>query len=102
MFVKINRISISCELHIGASSYLFFSQTMYYFLLISHFNLHVHFPLQILEIQQLDDGSSCVVCRGQQRFRIIRHWLDVDGVVSLYNCVKEACSPNLREDNIIV
>ncbi|KAF8751414.1 hypothetical protein HU200_012089 [Digitaria exilis] len=35
---------------------------------------------EILEIQQLDDGSSCVFCRGQQRFRLIRHWLDVDGV----------------------
>nr|CAB3478264.1 unnamed protein product [Digitaria exilis] len=39
---------------------------------------------EILEIQQLDDGSSCVFCRGQQRFRLIRHWLDIDGVVTLY------------------
>ncbi|KAJ1285351.1 hypothetical protein BS78_03G272800 [Paspalum vaginatum] len=32
------------------------------------------------KIQQLDDGSSCVFSYGQQRFRLIRHWLDVDRV----------------------
>lgn len=35
---------------------------------------------EIQKIQQLDDGSSCVLSRGQQRFRLLRHWLDVDGV----------------------
>ncbi|RLM93822.1 uncharacterized protein C2845_PM08G25200 [Panicum miliaceum] len=35
---------------------------------------------EIQEIQQSDDGSSCVFSRGQQRFRLVRHWLDVDGV----------------------
>ncbi|CAO1945943.1 unnamed protein product [Urochloa humidicola] len=35
---------------------------------------------EIQEIRQLDDGSTCVFSRGQQRFRIIRHWLDIDGV----------------------
>ncbi|CAL4947487.1 unnamed protein product [Urochloa decumbens] len=35
---------------------------------------------EIQEIRQLDDGSSYVFCRGQQRFRLIRHWLDIDGV----------------------
>ncbi|KAG2600624.1 hypothetical protein PVAP13_5KG546200 [Panicum virgatum] len=35
---------------------------------------------EIQEVQQLDDGSSCVFSRGQQRFRLVRHWLDVDGV----------------------
>ncbi|KAG2591555.1 hypothetical protein PVAP13_5NG491400 [Panicum virgatum] len=35
---------------------------------------------EIQEIQQLDDGSSCVFSRGQQRFRLARHWLDIDGV----------------------
>ena len=43
------------------------------------------FISQIQEVQQLDDGSSCVFSRGQQRFRLVRHWLDVDGVVSLYS-----------------
>ncbi|CAO2166353.1 unnamed protein product [Urochloa humidicola] len=35
---------------------------------------------EIQEIRQLDDGSTCVFSRGQQRFRLIRHWLDIDGV----------------------
>ncbi|RCV27306.1 hypothetical protein SETIT_5G314400v2 [Setaria italica] len=35
---------------------------------------------EIQEICQLDDGSSCVFSRGQQRFRLIRHWLDNDRV----------------------
>jgi len=29
----------------------------------------------------LDDGSLNVVARGQQRFRLRRHWIDVDRVV---------------------
>jgi cereblon len=29
----------------------------------------------------MDDGSLNVVARGQQRFRLKRHWMDVDGVV---------------------
>jgi hypothetical protein len=64
---------------------------LYHFLLINHFNLCVYFPSQIQEIQQLDDGSSCVFSRGQQRFRLVRHWLDVDGIVSLYSWIKEVC-----------
>ncbi|XP_066309629.1 uncharacterized protein [Miscanthus floridulus] len=35
---------------------------------------------EIQKIQQLDDGSSCIFSHGQQRFRLMRHWLDVDGV----------------------
>ncbi|XP_062206826.1 uncharacterized protein LOC133908712 [Phragmites australis] len=35
---------------------------------------------EIQEIQQLDDGASRVFSRGQQRFRLIRRWLDVDGI----------------------
>uniref|UniRef100_A0A804NDP1 Lon N-terminal domain-containing protein n=2 Tax=Zea mays TaxID=4577 RepID=A0A804NDP1_MAIZE len=35
---------------------------------------------EILKIQQLYDGSSCIFSHGQQRFRLLRHWLDVDGV----------------------
>lgn len=31
----------------------------------------------------MDDGSLNVVARGQQRFRLKRHWMDVDGVVSI-------------------
>jgi cereblon len=39
--------------------------------------------LQIRQLGRLDDGSVNVKARGQQRFRLIRHWQDVDGVVSL-------------------
>uniref|UniRef100_A0A0A8YSZ0 Protein cereblon n=1 Tax=Arundo donax TaxID=35708 RepID=A0A0A8YSZ0_ARUDO len=35
---------------------------------------------EIQKIQQLDDGSSCVFSRGQQRFRLRRCWLDVDRI----------------------
>jgi hypothetical protein len=56
---------------------------LHHFLLISQLNLCVYFPSQIQEIRELDDGSSCVFSHGLQRFRLIRHWLDIDGVVSL-------------------
>lgn len=39
--------------------------------------------LQIRQLGRSDDGSINVKARGQQRFRLIRYWADVDGVVSL-------------------
>ncbi|CAM0954501.1 unnamed protein product [Alopecurus aequalis] len=36
---------------------------------------------EIRQLGRLDDGSVNVKARGQQRFRLIRHWQDVDGVV---------------------
>ncbi|KAL6614538.1 hypothetical protein ACP70R_036808 [Stipagrostis hirtigluma subsp. patula] len=35
---------------------------------------------EIQDTGRLDDGSSYVLSRGQQRFRLIRRWLDIDGV----------------------
>lgn len=35
---------------------------------------------EIQQIKQLDDGSSNVVTQGQQRFRLRRRWIDIDGV----------------------
>lgn len=35
---------------------------------------------EIRQLGRLDDGSLNVVARGQQRFRLMRHWMDVDGV----------------------
>uniref|UniRef100_A0A0E0DZ58 CULT domain-containing protein n=1 Tax=Oryza meridionalis TaxID=40149 RepID=A0A0E0DZ58_9ORYZ len=35
---------------------------------------------EIHHIKQLDDGSSNVVTRGQNRFRLRRHWIDADDV----------------------
>ncbi|CAD6229858.1 unnamed protein product [Miscanthus lutarioriparius] len=35
---------------------------------------------EIQKIQHLDDSSSCIFSHGQQRFRLMCHWLDVDGV----------------------
>ncbi|VAH63495.1 unnamed protein product [Triticum turgidum subsp. durum] len=34
----------------------------------------------ILEIRRLDDGSTNVITRGQQRFRLRRSWVDIDEV----------------------
>jgi len=36
---------------------------------------------EIRQLGRLDDGSLNVVARGQQRFRLRRHWIDVDRVV---------------------
>ncbi|KAL6851609.1 hypothetical protein ACP4OV_020173 [Aristida adscensionis] len=36
---------------------------------------------EIRQLGRLDDGSLNVVARGQQRFRMRRHWVDVDRVV---------------------
>ncbi|KAE9452328.1 hypothetical protein C3L33_15771, partial [Rhododendron williamsianum] len=36
----------------------------------------------ILQYRRLDDGSLNVVTRGQQRFRLNRRWIDVDGAFS--------------------
>ncbi|KAL6845587.1 hypothetical protein ACP4OV_025082 [Aristida adscensionis] len=35
---------------------------------------------EIQDIRQLNDGSSHVLSRGQQRFRLLRRWLDIDGI----------------------
>ncbi|KAI4316084.1 hypothetical protein L6164_024100 [Bauhinia variegata] len=35
---------------------------------------------EIRQYRRLEDGSLNVVTRGQQRFRLRRHWIDVDGV----------------------
>ncbi|GJN17705.1 hypothetical protein PR202_gb04796 [Eleusine coracana subsp. coracana] len=35
---------------------------------------------KIRDIQLLDDGSSCVLTCGQQRFLLRRRWLDADGI----------------------
>ncbi|GJM93169.1 hypothetical protein PR202_ga09700 [Eleusine coracana subsp. coracana] len=35
---------------------------------------------KIRDIQLLDDGSSCVLTYGQQRFLLRRRWLDADGI----------------------
>ncbi|VAH63497.1 unnamed protein product [Triticum turgidum subsp. durum] len=35
---------------------------------------------EILEIRRLDDGSTNVITRGQQRFRLRRSWVDIDEV----------------------
>ncbi|EMS56729.1 Protein cereblon [Triticum urartu] len=44
---------------------------------------HVDNPCMIgviLEIRRLDDGSTNVITRGQQRFRLRRSWVDIDEV----------------------
>lgn len=44
-------------------------------------NASVGTTAEIRQLGRLDDGSVNVLTRGQQRFRLIRHWEDVDGVV---------------------
>jgi len=36
------------------------------------------------QYRQLDDGSLNVVARGQQRFRLGRRWIDVEGAVMFH------------------
>ncbi|OEL18255.1 Protein cereblon [Dichanthelium oligosanthes] len=43
--------------------------------------LSVAFCRPIRQLGRLDDGSLNVVARGQQRFRLRRHWIDADRVV---------------------
>lgn len=38
---------------------------------------------QIRQYRHLEDGSVNVVTRGQQRFRLRRRWVDVEGSVSV-------------------
>ncbi|KAG8086140.1 hypothetical protein GUJ93_ZPchr0010g9420 [Zizania palustris] len=44
-------------------------------------NASVGTTAEIRQLGRMDDGSLNVVARGQQRFRLMRHWMDVDGVV---------------------
>ncbi|EEC79545.1 hypothetical protein OsI_20665 [Oryza sativa Indica Group] len=44
-------------------------------------NASVGTTAEIRQLGRIDDGSLNVVARGQQRFRLKRHWMDVDGVV---------------------
>ncbi|KAF0927317.1 hypothetical protein E2562_031508 [Oryza meyeriana var. granulata] len=44
-------------------------------------NASVGTTAEIRQLGRMDNGSLNVVARGQQRFRLMRHWMDVDGVV---------------------
>uniref|UniRef100_A0A0E0L4T0 Protein cereblon n=1 Tax=Oryza punctata TaxID=4537 RepID=A0A0E0L4T0_ORYPU len=44
-------------------------------------NASVGTTAEIRQLGRMDDGSLNVVARGQQRFRLMRRWMDVDGVV---------------------
>uniref|UniRef100_A0A0D9WIT7 Protein cereblon n=1 Tax=Leersia perrieri TaxID=77586 RepID=A0A0D9WIT7_9ORYZ len=44
-------------------------------------NASVGTTAEIRQLGRMDDGSLNVVARGQQRFRLMRHWMDADGVV---------------------
>lgn len=44
------------------------------------------FLLQIRQYRRLEDGSLNVVTRGQQRFRLRRRWIDVEGAVRIILC----------------
>ncbi|XP_015693357.1 protein cereblon-like [Oryza brachyantha] len=44
-------------------------------------NASVGTTAEIRQLGRMDDGSLNVLARGQQRFRLMRHWMDVDGVV---------------------
>nr|TKW26289.1 hypothetical protein SEVIR_3G178400v2 [Setaria viridis] len=46
-----------------------------------HYAALVGTTAEIRQLGRLDDGSLNVVARGQQRFRLRRHWIDVDRVV---------------------
>lgn len=48
--------------------------------------LPCNFLFQILKCQELVDGSINVVSRGQQRFRLRRQWIDVEGAVCFISC----------------
>lgn len=41
------------------------------------------FLFQIRQYKRLDDGSVNIVTRGQQRFRLRRSWIDVEGAVRI-------------------
>lgn len=43
---------------------------------------------QIRQYRRLEDGSLNVVTRGQQRFRLRRRWIDVEGVVRIFLFLK--------------
>nr|XP_004514630.1 protein cereblon-like isoform X3 [Cicer arietinum] len=42
---------------------------------------------EIRQYGRLEDGSLNVVTRGQQRFRLRRCWIDVEGVVRIFSCL---------------
>lgn len=47
------------------------------------------FLLQIRQYRRLEDGSLNVVTRGQQRFRLRRRWIDVEGAVRIILCLRD-------------
>lgn len=49
---------------------------------LSNFDMH-NCIFQIRQYGRLEDGSLNVVTRGQQRFRLRRHWIDAEGVVRI-------------------
>ena len=53
--------------------------------LIGLYNL-VHVTLQIRQYRRLEDGSLNVLTRGQQRFHLKHHWIDVEGMVIANLC----------------
>lgn len=66
-----------------------------YDLYFSNYSLNEHInpivllnlSLQIRQYGHLEDGSLNVVTRGQQRFRLRRCWVDVEGVVRKILCL---------------
>jgi cereblon len=46
----------------------------------------LNLSLQIRQYVRLEDGSLNVISRGQQRFRLKRCWIDVEGVVRILSC----------------
>lgn len=69
----------------------FFSSEAWHGWLIIAILPAIYVWFQIRQYRRLEDGSVNIVARGQQRFRLRRRWVGVEGAVSTIFKVKSVC-----------